>query len=107
MAKKENHFFAMLSRMKYINRWSLMRNTSTETLSQHSHEVAAVAYVLCVIGNKRLGKNYDANKAATFALYHDASEIITGDMPTPIKYDNANIKQAYKTSMLNVHLIFL
>lgn len=89
-------FFAFVSRMKFINRWSLMRNTSYESLSVHSHEVSIVAHALCVIGNKRLGKNYDANKAAVFALYHDASEIITGDMPTPIKYDNANIKQAYK-----------
>ena len=73
-----------------------MRNTSYESLSVHSQEVSIIAHALCVIGNKRLKKNYNADKAATIALYHDASEIITGDMPTPVKYDNANIKKAYK-----------
>ena len=82
--------------MKYINRWSLMRNTSAETLSQHSHEVAAVAYVLCVIGNKRYGKNYNAERAALLGLYHDMPEIVTGDLPTPVKYFNPEIKEAYK-----------
>lgn len=89
-------FFAFVSRMKFINRWSLMRNTSYESLSVHSSEVAMIAHALCVIGNKRLGKNYDEAGAAVFGLYHDASEIITGDMPTPVKYDNANIKKAFK-----------
>ena len=89
-------FFAFISRMKFINRWSLMRNTSYESLSVHSHEVSIIAHALCLLGNKRLGKDYNADKAAVFALYHDASEIITGDMPTPVKYDNANIKKAYK-----------
>ena len=91
----DNGFFAMASRMKFINRWSLMRNTSYESLSVHSSEVAMIAHALCVIGNKRLGKNYDESRAAVFGLYHDASEIITGDMPTPVKYDNANIKKAF------------
>ena len=91
-----SHFYAFLSRMKYINRWSLMRNTSTETLSQHSHEVAAVAYVLCVIGNKRYGKSYNAERAALLGLYHDMPEIVTGDLPTPVKYFNPEIKEAYK-----------
>ena len=90
------NFFAFISRMKFINRWSLMRNTSYESLSVHSHEVSIIAHALCLIGNKRLNKSYNADKAAVFALYHDASEIITGDMPTPVKYDNANIKKAYK-----------
>lgn len=90
------NFFAFISRMKFINRWSLMRNTSYESLSVHSHEVAIIAHALCLIGNKRLGKNYDANKAAVIALYHDASEIITGDMPTPVKYFNNKIQTAYK-----------
>ena len=89
-------FFAFISRMKFINRWSLMRNTSYESLSVHSHEVSIIAHALCILGNKRLGKDYNADKAAVFALYHDASEIITADMPTPVKYDNANIKKAYK-----------
>lgn len=90
------HFFAYISRMKFINRWALMRNTSPESLSVHSYEVAVIANALCVIGNERLGKSYNAEKAAVIALYHDASEIITGDMPTPVKYHNTQIKTAYK-----------
>lgn len=91
-----SHFYAFLSRMKYINRWALMRNTSEENLSQHSHEVAAVAYALCVIGNRRYGKNYNCERAALLGLYHDMPEILTGDMPTPVKYFNPEIKDAYK-----------
>lgn len=89
-------FFALLSRMKYIVRWSLMRNSRQETLSEHSHEVAVIAHALCVIANSRFGKDLDANKAAVVGLYHDATEIITGDMPTPVKYYNKEIKAAYK-----------
>ena len=91
-----SYFYAFLSRMKYINRWALMRNTNEETLSQHSHEVAAVAYALCVIGNKRYGKNYNCERASLLGLYHDMPEILTGDMPTPVKYFNPEIKEAYK-----------
>ena len=91
-----SHFYAFLSRMKYINRWALMRNTNEETLSQHSHEVAAVAYALCVIGNRRYGKNYNCERASLLGLYHDMPEILTGDMPTPVKYFNPEIKEAYK-----------
>ncbi len=91
-----SYFYAFLSRMKYINRWALMRNTSEETLSQHSHEVAAVAYALCVIGNRRYGRQYNAERAALLGLYHDMPEILTGDMPTPVKYFNPEIKEAYK-----------
>ncbi len=83
-------------RMKYINRWALMRNTYTENISEHSLEVAMLAHALAVIGNKRLGKSLDADRAAVIALYHDATEIITGDMPTPIKYLNKDIKGVYK-----------
>ena len=82
--------------MKYINRWALMRNTSSDTLSQHSHEVSAVAYVLCVIGNRRYGKNYNGERASLLGLFHDMPEIITGDLPTPVKYFNPEIKDAYK-----------
>ena len=89
-------FFAFISRMKFINRWALMRNTALESLTVHSHEVAVVAHALCVIGNRRFGKDYDPNFASTVALYHDASEIITGDMPTPVKYNNSGIISAYK-----------
>ncbi len=91
-----NHFYAMLSRMKYIYRWGLMRNTRGENLSEHSLEVAFVAHALAVIGNKRLNKSYDPYYAAAAAMFHDTSEIITGDMPTPIKYYNPDIKNAYK-----------
>ena len=91
-----NNFFAMMSRMKYIDRWALMRNSYTENISEHSLEVSMLAHALCVIGNRRLGKKLDAEKAVLVALYHDASEIITGDMPTPIKYLNKDIKGAFK-----------
>ena len=91
-----SNFFAMLSRMKYINRWALMRNTYTENISEHSLEVAMLAHALAVIGNKRCGKQLDADRAAVIAIFHDATEIITGDMPTPIKYLNKDIIGAYK-----------
>ncbi len=90
------NFFALISRMKYIERWALMRNTRPENLCEHSMEVAMIAHALCTIGNVRYGKNLDANKAALIGLYHDASEIITGDMPTPVKYFNSDLKHAYK-----------
>ena len=90
------NFFALISRMKYIDRWALMRNTRQENLCEHSMEVAMIAHALCVIGNVRYGKHLDANKAALVGLYHDASEIITGDMPTPVKYFNTDLKKAYK-----------
>lgn len=88
-------FFALFSRMKNINRWALMRNTREESLSQHSLEVAATAHALAVIGNKRLGKRYDAPMAALIGMYHDMPEIITGDMPTPVKYYNQKIRDCY------------
>jgi 5'-deoxynucleotidase len=91
-----SHFYAMLSRMKNIYRWGLMRNTKTENLSEHSFETAYVAHALGVIAKVRLGKTVDPEKIAVAALFHDASEIITGDMPTPVKYDNPEIKAAYK-----------
>ena len=89
-------FFAFISRMKYINRWSLMRSTITENISEHSLEVAMLAHALCVISNKRLCTSLDAEKAAVIGLYHDSSEIITGDMPTPIKYFSPEIRRAYQ-----------
>ncbi len=90
-----SHFFALFSRMKYIDRWALMRNTDTEALSQHSLDVAAISHALAVIGNKRLGKNYDTGKTALIGIYHDMPEIITGDMPTPVKYHNKEIREAF------------
>lgn len=91
-----NTFFAMVSRMKYIDRWALMRNTEKESLDSHSKEVAVIAHALAIIGNKRLGKNYNPDRAAVLGLYHDAHEIITGDMPTPVKYDNETLTTAFK-----------
>lgn len=88
-------FFAMISRMKYINRWSLMRNTVSENLSEHSLEVAFIAHLLCLIRNKRFGGNVNAERAALIAMYHDTTEIITGDLPTPVKYYNSSIRSAY------------
>ena len=91
-----NHFYAMMSRMKNIYRWGLMRNTRRENLSEHSLETAQIAHALAIINNKRLGGNADPQKAAVAAVYHDSTEIITGDMPPPIKYYNSEIKSAYK-----------
>lgn len=93
----KGNFFAFISRMKYINRWALMRNTNYETLSQHSFEVASLAHALAVTGNRRLGKNYDTARAALLGLYHDAPEIITGDMPTPVKYHSGEMREAFAT----------
>ncbi|MEG1887192.1 MAG: 5'-deoxynucleotidase [Oscillospiraceae bacterium] len=91
-----SHYYAMLFRMKYINRWSLMRNTNAENLSEHSLEVAFIAHALAVIENKRFAGNINVERAALLAIFHDTAEIITGDLPTPIKYYNENIKSAYK-----------
>ena len=92
----KSHFYAILSRMKNINRWGLMRNTRPENLSEHSLEVAIIAHALALIGKNRLGKNTNPDKVAVAAIFHDTSEIITGDMPTPIKYYNLEMKEAYK-----------
>lgn len=92
----KSNFFAMLSRMKYINRWGLMNNTRTENISEHSLQTAIIAHALCVINNKRFGGNADPEKIAVAAMFHDVSEIITGDMPTPVKYYNPAIIDAYK-----------
>lgn len=89
-------FFAMVNRMKLIDRWALMRNTTKENIAEHSHSVAVIANALAVIGNKKFKKNYNADRAAVLALYHDATEVITGDMPTPVKYYNEAIKNVYK-----------
>lgn len=91
-----NHFYATLSRMKNIYRWGLMRNTRQENLSEHSLEVAFVAHALAVIRNKRFSGSCDPCFVATAAMFHDTSEIITGDLPTPIKYYNSEIRDAYK-----------
>ena len=90
------NFYSFLSRMKYINRWGLMRNTRYETLQEHSMETAVIAHALAVIDRTRFGKTVDAERIAVAALFHDASEIITGDLPTPVKYGNEELKVAYK-----------
>jgi 5'-deoxynucleotidase len=92
----ENGFYAMLSRMKLIERWALMRNSSPENISEHSLEVSILAHALAVISNERLNNHLNAEKAALIGIYHDATEIITGDMPTPVKYYNENIQGAFK-----------
>ena len=91
-----NRFFAMISRMKYIDRWGLMNNTKTENISEHSLQVAILAHALVNIANMRLGEHLNPDRAAVIGMFHDAGEIITGDMPTPIKYYNPDIKNAYK-----------
>lgn len=90
------NFYPMIARMRYINRWGLMRNTQTENIQEHSHMVAVLAHGLAVIKNEKFGGQVDPGQVAVAALYHDASEILTGDMPTPIKYDNPDIQFAYK-----------
>lgn len=92
----DSSFFAMLSRMKYINRWALMRNSYPENISEHSLEVGMIAHVLALISNKRYGNNLNPERAALIGMYHDCTEIITGDMPTPIKYYNKDTVEAYK-----------
>ncbi|NCC67794.1 MAG: 5'-deoxynucleotidase [Clostridia bacterium] len=89
-------FFALISRMRYIGRWGLMRNSLNENIQEHSHMVAVIAHGLAVIGRDVYGRDVDPDRCATVALYHDASEILTGDLPTPIKYNNEAIKNSYK-----------
>ena len=92
-----NEFYALLGRMRYITRWGLMRNTFSENIQEHSHQVAVLAHALALIRREILKlEGPDPDKCAVAALYHDASEILTGDMPTPIKYFNPEIKTAYK-----------
>ena len=88
-------FFAIISRMKYINRWGLMRNTITENISEHSLETAFIAHLMALYRNVRFGGNVDAERVALLAMYHDVTEIITGDLPTPVKYYNKEIKAEY------------
>lgn len=89
-------FFAFLGRMKLIDRWALMRNTTVEDVAQHTLQVGLIAHALCVIENELYGGNYDAEKAATLALYHESAEVVTGDLPTPVKYYDEDINRAYK-----------
>lgn len=90
-----SHFFAYLARMKYIQRWSLMRNVSAENIQEHSLQVAMVAHVLALVRNRKFGGAVDTSRVVMLALYHDVGEVITGDLATPIKYFNPSIKSAY------------
>lgn len=90
------HFFAYINRTKYIRRWGLMRNTEDESLSEHLYQASILAHALAVIDRELFGGDCDAGRITLAALYHDAGEIITGDMPTPIKYYNNDIKSAYR-----------
>lgn len=89
-------FFAVLSRMKNIHRWALMRNTRQENIAEHSYETAVLAHVLAEVTNRHYGGDVDASRCVMLALYHDATEILTGDLPTPVKYFNPAIRQAYR-----------
>lgn len=92
---EERKFFAIISRMKYINRWGLMRNTIPENISEHSLETAFIAHVLALYRNIRFGGNVNPERAALLAMYHDVTEIITGDLPTPVKYYDNEIRSRY------------
>lgn len=91
-----SNYYGMLFRMKFIRRWALMRNLSTETLSDHTLDTAFIAHGLAVIAKNRLNENIEPERVATAALFHDTAEVITGDLPTPVKYYNSDIKCAYK-----------
>ena len=94
-SSSQSSFFALISRMRYIERWSLMRNSRSESLAEHALDVAVISHCLATIANVRYHRNLDADRAALIGMYHDASEIITGDMPTPVKYANSEIRDAY------------
>ena len=92
----ESNFFSMLFRMQYIDRWALMRNSRAETLTEHTLETAVLAHALATLSNERFGADYNADRAAVLGMFHDAHEILTGDMPTPVKYQNTTIETAFK-----------
>ena len=94
--KNNGDFYALLFRMKNIERWGLMHNTRTENLSEHSMETAVLAHALALIGNRQFGRSYDPQRLLSAALYHDMNEVLTGDLPTPVKYYNDDIKRSYK-----------
>jgi 5'-deoxynucleotidase len=93
--KSQHHFFAYLARMKLIDRWSLMRCTQRENVQEHSLQVAIIAHALALINNKHFGGHVSPEKVAVQAIFHDATEVLTGDLPTPVKYFNDEIRTAY------------
>lgn len=93
---EHSHFFANIARLKLIQRWPLMRTVTSENVQEHSHQVATVAHILAIIKNRKFGGSVNPEKVALVALYHDASEVLTGDLPSPIKYHNEDIAKAYK-----------
>ena len=94
--KSMQSFFAMMARMKYIERWALMRNVDKENISEHSLEVAMLAHGLAIIAREKCNREIEPNEVALMGIYHDANEIITGDMPTPVKYYDSDIQEAYR-----------
>ena len=90
------NFFAYMARMKFIRRWGLMKSVTTENIAEHSAQVAQLAHALALIRNKKFGGSLDPDRIATMALYHETSEVMTGDLPTPIKYYNEDIRRSYK-----------
>lgn len=95
-SRKQSHFFAYISKIRWIQRWGMKRNTINENVMEHSWEVATIAHALALIHQRCFNGEIDANRVAAAALYHDCSEVITGDMPSPIKYHSSAIKDAYK-----------
>ena len=91
-----NNFFAYMARMKLIRRWSLMKSVTDENIAEHSAQVAQIAHALALIKNRKFGGALNADRVATMALYHETSEVLTGDLPTPIKYYNPEIRNAYR-----------
>lgn len=92
----ESHFFAYLYRLRYIERWSLMRNTTRENVAEHSYHVALLSHMLCEIGNRYFGRTLNADRAAVMALFHDATEVFTGDIPTPVKHHNPKMLASFR-----------
>ena len=90
------HFFAYMARMKLIRRWSLMKSVTDENIAEHSAQVAQIAHALALIRNRMFDGKLDADRIAVMALYHETAEVLTGDLPTPIKYYNPEIRNAYK-----------
>ena len=96
MSKKSYNFFAYMARMKFIRRWGLMKSVIEENIAEHSAQVAHIAHGIALIKNKKFGGTVNVDRIATIALYHETSEVLTGDLPTPIKYYNSDIRNSYK-----------